>query len=156
MTPSIPVPTDNIYKFSALFGLAIIVSGIFSFAAMYSFSLNTKVKYAEAVLALESKAVRTKLEDDTLAMTNRLIKVTQSNEENANYAIGGFIGVGILLSWFGWMRWYKVIQPRDDQIADLQKLKLEAEIAKLRSETSPSQQSPQTSDKATRRTKARS
>lgn len=155
MTPSIPVPTDNIYKFSALFGLAIIVSGIFSFAAMYSSSLSSKVKYAETVIALESKVARTKLEEDTLALTNKLIEITQSNEKTANIAIGSLIGVGLVLSFIGGVRWYTVIQCRDDQIAGLQIQKLEAEIAKLRAETSPSPHSLQTSDKATRRTKAR-
>ena len=135
MTPSLPVPTDNIYKFAALFGLALVVSGIFAFSAVYTSSLEKKIKYTEAMIELEAKTTRTKLEDDTLAFNRRLVEITQSNEKTANYGLGGLIGLGLVLSVYGAVRWHQVIQPRDDEIAKLQKEKLEAEIAKLRAET---------------------
>ncbi|MBB6558870.1 NAD(P)H-dependent flavin oxidoreductase YrpB (nitropropane dioxygenase family) [Acidovorax soli] len=151
MTPSLPVPTDNIYKFSALFGLALVVSGIFAFTTVYTSSLEKKIKYTEAMIGLEARTTRTKLEDDTLAFNRRLVEVTQSNEMAANYALGGLIALGLVLSFYGALRWHQVIQPRDDEIARLQKEKLEAEIAKLQTEAdrSVSQQPPPPS--ATRR-----
>lgn len=144
MTPSLPVPTDNIYKFSALFGLALVVSGIFAFTTVYTSSLEKKIKYAEAMIALEAKTTRTKLEDDTLALNRKLVEVTQSNERTANYSLGSLIAIGLALSVYGAVRWHQFIQPRDDEIARLQKEKLEAEVSKLRAEVdrSTSQQHP--------------
>jgi hypothetical protein len=152
LTPSIPVPTDNIYKFSALFGLVLIVSGVFSFSATYTLSLEKKIKYVEAMIVLEAKPSRTKLEDDTLALNRRLVEVTRSNEQTANYGLGVLIALGIVLSVYGALGWHKIIQPRDDEITRLQRDKLEAEIAKLRAETSRTTQPP-TSPTSARRSK---
>jgi len=134
MTPTVPVPTDNIYKFACMFGLALIVSAIFAFVSTYTASLDRKVKYSEALILLESKTQRTKAEDDTLAMNKKLIEVTRSNERAANIAIGIVFAVGGILSWSGARRWHRDIQTRDDQLAALQIEKLKAEIAKLRAE----------------------
>ena len=35
MTPTIPIPTDHVYKFHALCGLAILVSALISFVYVY-------------------------------------------------------------------------------------------------------------------------
>lgn len=137
MTPSVPIPTDNIYKFACLFGLALIVSGIFAFVSTYTASLDRKVKYSQSVLELQAKTQKTKFEADLLAMNKRVLEVTRSNENVANVTVGIVIGLGLSLSVFGAKRWYSVIQLRDDRLAALQIEKLEAEIAKLRSETKP-------------------
>ena len=90
MTPSLPVPTDNIYKFSCLFGLALIISSLFAFVSTYTSSLDRKIKYSEVVIPVEAKAQRSKVEDDMLAMNKKLIEVTKSNEsiEGAGISIG--------------------------------------------------------------------
>lgn len=134
MTPTIPIPTDNIYKFSCLFGLALIVSAILSFAAIYTSSLDRKIKYSEAVIALEAKAQRSKIEEDTLAMNRRLIEITKSNEASANVFIAAVLFAGMLLSIYGAGRWRRDIQQRDNRLSQLQIEKLELEIAKLRTE----------------------
>jgi len=137
MTPNLPVPTDNIYKFACLFGLALIVSCIFAFVSTYSASLDRKVKYSEVLIPLESKSQRTKAEDEMLAMNKKLIEVTKSNEKFSNTAIGIVLGLGFVLSSFGAHKWHSVIQLRDDRMAALQLEKLEAEIAKIKGELRP-------------------
>lgn len=134
MQPALPVPTDNIYKFACLFGLVLIVSGIFAFVASYSASLDRKVKYAEVVIPLQAKSPRTKAEDEILAMHSKLIEVTQANERVANIAIGIVMGFGLLLSTAGAGKWSRLVQRRDDTLADLQVRKLTAEVAKLEAE----------------------
>jgi uncharacterized membrane protein YidH (DUF202 family) len=138
MLPTLPVPTDNIYKFTCLFGLALIVSAILSFVSTYTASLDRKIKYMEVVADLETKRERTKTEDGLLAMNRKLVTVTRSNETFANSALGILLGIGILLSSFGALRWYQVIQRRDDKFAELQLRKLEMEIAKLEADTKTS------------------
>lgn len=146
MNTSLPIPTDNIYKFSCLFGLALIISSLFAFVAMYSSSLDRKIKYAEIVIPLEAKTPRTKTEDDILEMNRKLIEVTRSNETFWNQAIGCAMGLGTALCILGAWEWLRKIQPRDDRLAALQVEKLEAEIAKLKAETAkinPPQETPQ-------------
>ena len=126
-----PIPTDNIYKFSCLFGLVLIVSAIFSFVSSYSSSLDRKVKYSESVIPLEAKADRTRAEEELLAMHKKLIAVTKANEEAANWVIAIVFTIGSLLSGFGAWKWHQVVQRRDDRIAELQLRKLTAEVAHL-------------------------
>lgn len=126
-----PIPTDNIYKFSCLFGLVLIVSAIFSFVSSYSSALDRKVRYSEATIQLQAKPERTKAEEDLLAMHKKLIAVTRDNEETANWAIAVVFTIGVLLSGYGALRWHQVVQKRDDQAAELQLRKLAAEVARL-------------------------
>lgn len=135
MQPSLPIPTDNIYKFSCLFGLVLIVSAVIAFASVYSSSLERKIVYVQAVIALESKAERTKQEEENLKLNRLLIDVTKQNEDLANIFLGIIIALGLCLSGSGAMQWHRTIQRRDDQLAELQIQKLQAEIAKIQSET---------------------
>lgn len=134
MPPSVPVPTDNIYKFSCLFGLALIVAGIFVFATSYNSALENKIRYLQVTIPLDAKIDRSKAESDTLSMYTKLIKVTKENEELLSGFVGGLIGVGIMFSFYGAVRWYKKVQARDDQLVDLQIRKLSAEVKKLEAE----------------------
>lgn len=134
MQPSLPVPTDNIYKFSCLFGLVLIVSAVIAIASVYSSSLDRKIVYVQAVIALDSKAERTKQEEDSLKLNRLLIDVTKKNEDYVNIWLGVVIGFGLCLSGFGAMQWHRTIQRRDDQLAELQIQKLQAEIAKIQAE----------------------
>lgn len=131
MTPSLAVPTDNIYKFACLFGLALILVSVFSFVTTYTADLDRKVRYSEIIIPLESKVPRTKVEDDLLAMNKKLLELTQANEKAANSMLGIVLGLGIALSVLGAHSWYKKLQERDDQLVQLQMQKLEAEVAKL-------------------------
>lgn len=134
MQPSLPVPTDNIYKFSCLFGLVLIVSAVIAIASVYSNSLDRKIVYVQAVIALDSKAERTKQEEESLKLNRLLIDVTKKNEDYVNIWLGVVIGFGLCLSGFGAMQWHRTIQRRDDQLAELQIQKLQAEIAKIQAE----------------------
>ena len=131
MTPSLPVPTDNIYKFACFFGLVLIVSGIFSFVAVYSNSLASKVKYMEAIIGLESTATREKADEERFNLNQTLLEITSKNEETAQRAISVVLAAGILLAGYGAWKWKTIVQPKDDRIAQLQVEKLELEVARL-------------------------
>ena len=137
MTPSFTIATDNIYKFACLFGLALIISAVLSFATTYSSNLDRKVHYSELVIPLEAKQPRSKAEENTLQMYKDLLDVTRSNESSTNSAIGLLFGAGLMLSVWGAQSWYKKVQQRDDRFTELQMRKLEAEIDKLVAEVAP-------------------
>lgn len=135
MTPStLSVPTDNIYKFACLFGLALIVSAVFAFVATYTSSLDRKIKYSEVLIPLEAKTQRTAAEEQTLLLNRKLIEITKSNENAAMGAVAICLVAGAVLSVYGAHRWHRDIQQRDDKLASLQVEKLEVEVAKLKHE----------------------
>jgi len=131
MTPSFPIATDNIYKFTCLFGLALIIVSIFSFVSMYTASLDRKVKFMEIIIPLEAMVQRSKADNDLLELNKNLLAVTKENETVANKGVGVILGAGILLNLLGVFLWYRKIQLRDDKLAQLQIMKLEAEVSKL-------------------------
>ena len=135
MTPTLPIATDNIYKFTCLFGLALIIAGIFSFVSMYSASLERKVKYAEVIILLEAKEHRNKADEDLLEMNKKLLEVAKSNDKTGNRLVSAVLGIGIVLSAYGAFLWHGKIQLRDDKLAQLQFEKLEFEVSKLRGES---------------------
>lgn len=132
MTPSLQIATDNVYKFLCLFGLALIVMAIVAFVSTYTASLDTKIKYKEVIISLEANAQRSKADEDRLELNKKLLEIAKSNESFANNMVFAAMVVGIVLSWFGFQLWYDRIQKRDDAVAQLQREKLELEIAKLR------------------------
>ncbi|HXU93297.1 MAG TPA: hypothetical protein VFP33_06520 [Gallionella sp.] len=142
MTPSLPIATDNIYKFTCLFGLALIVVAIFSFVSMYSASLERKVKYMEVVILLEAKEQRSKADDDLLEMNKKLLEIAKSNEKAGNTLVSAILGIGIALSAYGAFLWHGKIQLRDDKLAQLQIEKLEVEISKLQGESASTSTTP--------------
>lgn len=134
MSPSLPVPTDNVYKFACIFGLALIIVGVFSFSTIYTSSLDRKVGYGLTVIALEAKEKRSKEEEDLLALNKKLLEVTRENEKTANTALSAIVGVALAISGLGAKGWYFKVQKRDDRIAELQLAKLEHEVTKLAAE----------------------
>lgn len=131
MQPSLPIPTDNIYKFCCLFGLTLIVATVFTYASVYTASLDRAVGYTEIIIQLEAKESRTKAEDETLKLNKKLIDATTANKKFALNALAMLCGVGLGISGIGGLYWYKKIQRRDDKLAELQLRKLELEVAKL-------------------------
>jgi hypothetical protein len=134
MTPSLAIPTDNIYKFVCLFGLTLLVVAILSFVATYLATLDRKVRYSEVVISLESKTPRTKAEGDTLDMNRRLLEVTQDNEKAARIFFSSLLAIGLFFSVLGGHKLYTKVQKRDDQLVQLQMRKLQAEISKIEKE----------------------
>lgn len=94
MTPSIPIPTDNIYKFACLFGLTLIVTSIVSFVAVYSSSLDKKMQHYQAVVMLEAKTDMSKEDVELLKLNRRMLEITKGNEDAANTFAGVVIAVG--------------------------------------------------------------
>lgn len=138
MTPSLSVPTDNIYKFASLFGLALIVVAAISYMSAYTAALNSNVQYAQAVIAIESKEERTKLEERMLEFNNRLIEVSVSNRSMVTNVMAVVFAIGCFASAWGFTGWVKKIQARDDEVANLQLRKLRAEVEAIEAKRSPS------------------
>lgn len=142
MTPSLPIATDNIYKFTGLFGLALIVASIIAFFSTSNTFLEQQMKHHELAMALEAKTPRSEIDDHRLVIHNALADLANTNRQRVAQIIIGILGVGIALSVIGLWLWYTKIQVRDDKLAQLQIAKLECEVAKLQAELAASNPAP--------------
>ncbi len=133
MESRIPLPTDNIYKFYALFGLLLF---IFGFSAVIYLTKSTNDFMAVAVVDLEElKAVSapSAREAAKKAILTRQIEVAKSDRQGLGYWSEGVAVFGSLLMMLGFSKWHGVVQPRQDEMAELQLTKLRYEVQQLKS-----------------------
>lgn len=131
MEPKLPLPTDSLYKFCALFGLALMIAGM----ALFVINLNT----SNARITLNAEAYYSVSDDDPYKgerqkMYQNRIDVTRKDQEFYKPAIGAIIGAGLAISMFGFTVWGLRVQPIQLKMLELEKEKLELEVAILRKE----------------------
>ena len=131
MRSSVPVPTDNIYKFYSLFGLLIMLSSIFAFVSVYNkytdraFDRYVELEVLNSLKQLDPKQIATK------AALEKQREIDKDNKKFFQIILGYFMGISIVLMSIGFYRWHSKIQPRQDQLLDRQISKLDLEIKLL-------------------------
>jgi hypothetical protein len=128
MESRIPLPTDNIYKFYALFGLLLLIFGLS--ATIYT-TKSTNEFMVTAVVDLEelkSIVLPSIRETARRQILQRQIEVAKSDKEFFRWASSGVGGIGLALMIFGFKKWHVEVQPTLDEIAQLQLLKLRYEV----------------------------
>ena len=128
MTPRIPVPTDNFYKFCALFGTVLFISSFL--ASIYiNTSSNQKVfDVAEQQLELYEDGELSELEKERKKVLEKVLEVTVSSRDHLQWVAVVAICFGSLLMGIGFRVWYQVIQPREDRLINLKIRQLEKEL----------------------------
>ena len=121
MQPNVPIPTDNLYKFQALFGLVLIISGLFAGAYVQLSALEKRYSLARELVE-SSDLIKPEVQKQIL----RQIKTTRYLEMLGGAVIGLAIGAGVLMARSGFKRWGEV-QPVLDELLELQ-------VAKARKE----------------------
>jgi hypothetical protein len=137
MTPSMPIPTDNFYKFAALFGLAILIS--FMVLSIYLPEKFGEPAFKES-LEFEILKSRDSLSTEETIRKNHLetkIKLFDSFARQIVYgsAIIGMFG-GFLFLW-GIIVWWWKVQPKQDELLNLQIEKTKREIQVLEKQLNP-------------------
>ncbi len=131
MESTVPIATDNIYKFYALFGLSIFISSLLTLAYIHiHFNEIIPKEYIE-VETLKVKADLSQEEKIRKDVLERKTNIDVSDKNTFAKILGGFGGLGVLLMIFGFSRWQKRIQPRQDMLLDLQIEKIKREISAL-------------------------
>ncbi|SFU14723.1 hypothetical protein [Pseudomonas marincola] len=135
MQSRIPLPTDNIYKFYALFGLLLI---IFSCGAVIYVSQSTNETVFSTLVEVETlkeqkeptPSVQVKIE-----ALGKLLEVSKANKDFFNKSLGILIGLAVCIAFYGFYLWQTGLQKVIDEtqkvqleIAKLQLLKLQAEL----------------------------
>ena len=139
MESKIPLPTDNIYKFYALFGLLLF---IFAIGASIVSIKNTNDYMYRSYLELEPlKAIEkpSSVEIVKRDMLQRMIDVAKSDKEFFTICLNVLAGISIMLMFFGFGKWQKSVQPLQDELLKLQVEKLRHEVRLL---TAPQTASP--------------
>lgn len=139
MESRIPVPTDNLFKFYALFGLLLFV---FACGALIYVNQTTNTLIFESSVELEglkeqeppSASVIAKI-----AALERMMEVGKSNKRFYDNAIGVLAGIAFWLAVYGFAGWHRKLQPLIDEsqrvqleIAKLQLAKLQLEVDELK------------------------
>lgn len=128
----IPLPTDNIYKFYALFGLALFIfslgAGIYETHATNELVFQTVVEQ-EALKQIQNPSPVD--EARKLILQKRYdIGVTDSKVIRVlliALAVGSFY-----LMIYGFWKWHKKVQPVQNEIAELQRDKLRLEVEQMK------------------------
>lgn len=134
MLDRVPVPTDNIYKFIALFSLVTLI-----FCGWQVISINSMTNavifqnYPE-IEALKSVEERSREQEARLAMLDRQLAVATKDRKLFNEILGGIIGFALLGLFYGFYTWQKDIQPMADAQSKAQLEILHLQMEKLRLE----------------------
>lgn len=127
MTDRLPIPTDNIYKFYALFGMVVLLTSAIMFFVRHEHYRSTSFDNYMQIADLENKeeiSARDKLEIESLVKMRETLKKDKDFElEVYTYAFS----MGMFLSIVGFYFWHTKVQPRQDALIDL-------EIKRLRNE----------------------
>jgi len=135
MESKIPLPTDNIYKFYALFSLLLL---IFSLGGV----LYVQQSANEQVIAIlpdlevlkEAKELSAK-DEITKQILERKLEVVASDRKFFSTVLGGSLALAITGIVYGFRRWHTVIQPLQDEHAKIQLEISRLQLEKLKAES---------------------
>ncbi|MCQ2036578.1 hypothetical protein [Stutzerimonas kunmingensis] len=135
MESKIPLPTDNVYKFYALFSLLLL---IFSLGAFLYVQQSANEQVIEILPELEVlKEVTEPSTKDAVRkqILERQLEVIASDRKFFNRSLGVIIGIAISGICFGFLRWHWVIQPLQDEQAKIQLEISRLQLEKLKAES---------------------
>ncbi len=111
MEDRIPIPTDNIFKFYALFGLLLFVFCSGSIIYVYHSTNELVFQVAielETIQQNQNPSPVDKLKMDVLM---KRLDIAINDRKYECIVIGFFQGVSVLLMFYGFRKWHKEVQP---------------------------------------------
>lgn len=136
MESKIPIPTDNIYKFYALFGLLLIVFSFGSTLYVNKSSNEQMITLLVEIETLRQEQPPTAPQQLRQAIAQRQLDIAKSDKEFFRWALVALGMVGTLGLMYGFGKWHKEVQPVIDESARVQLEIAKLQLAKLRSESS--------------------
>lgn len=131
------VPTDNLYKFSAIFGLILIV-----FGSYMVFKIDTDIYLELDKLAAKESINELKAEQDSISIKVKVDKINFDSEiKNMSRQVNRYpkllvffymlIAIGIVSSFIGFVCWYHKTQKLNDKILEIETKKVENDNQKV-------------------------
>jgi uncharacterized Tic20 family protein len=127
MESKIPLPTDNIFKFYALFGVLLLITSIMG-TIWVSTSTNEKLHSLVKEYELISGSKEEKEQSNLAKVIEIRMKVQTENKKNFTYSLAFISGLSFWLMLYGFRQWHTKIQPKQDEYFDLQLKKLRQEV----------------------------
>ena len=129
MESRIPVPTDNIFKFYALFSLLVFVFSIG--AVLYTNNAANRLVFFAVVEieTLKQDPVPSASQKMRIAALERQLDLSQSDRNFYKVALSFLVTFSIFGIFYGFKKWHMEVQPVIDESARIQ-----LEIAKLQLE----------------------
>jgi hypothetical protein len=137
MESRIPVPTDNIFKFYALFGLLLLVFSCASVLYVNATSNAAIIDSVPELEALKELAAPSRADEAKIAILERKIEITKKDRDFYTKAIAGLMVVAIIAMGYGFLKWHTEIQPVLDETAKVQLEAAKLQLEKMRRELGP-------------------
>lgn len=131
MEKLIPLPTDSLYKFCAMFGLLIIIFCIGSLLYVNESTNNFIFEVAIDYDLLKKNKNRTEIEAAQFDLLEKKFNLIKENKSFYSNSIVLLFVFGILMTSYGFKQWYLLIQPSQDEIIRLTIKKLKQEVGDL-------------------------
>jgi hypothetical protein len=131
MQPSIPVPTDNIYKFICLFGLAVLVGSMLGSVYYISNSNELFMKRDLELTALNAKENLSPVEIKQKAHLEQHVEAIQLDRKISTRLFVACMLVSFFVAAGGFLGWFIKVQPKQDELINLQIEKMRYEIQGL-------------------------
>lgn len=132
MQSRVPLPTDNIYKFYALFGLLLFLSCTYTFVNLQQSYNERAFKRHVELKTLQDLKELNATQSATKEILERQAKIDSSDKEFFLNSIAIFFSIAILLMFFGFHQWHTKIQPQQDEILKRSLDKVDIEIKLLK------------------------
>ena len=138
MENRIPIPTDNIYKFYALFSLVLLIFSIGSIIYSGRTSNAEVSQLAPELIRLGHLKNPTSMDKEMKLVLEKRLQVVKVDRQIYFFLLIALTFISTVGMVFGFDRWHKVLQPKQDRLLDLQirlaELQVRREEAKLRSD----------------------
>ncbi|EJG1014297.1 hypothetical protein OMR72_004603 [Vibrio parahaemolyticus] len=126
------MPTDNIYKFLSLFGLVLTIFGGHLFNSTHNSFNDNLMNYSIDLSKLELIENPNSHEKRQIQMLEKKIELLLADKPFYMGFSSFFTALGLILMGFGFFRWAFYLQPKLDELLELQveKAKIEVKQAK--------------------------
>jgi len=122
------LPTDNIYKFLAIFVLVLILFGGYVFKNTHNNFNDNLFKYVINLSELELIEKPNSHVELQIEALEKKIELLKANKTFYMAFSGMITGLGILIMFYGFTKWHFHLQPKLDELLDLQLEKARAEV----------------------------
>jgi hypothetical protein len=138
MESRIPVPTDNIFKFYALFSLLVFVFSIG--AVLYSNNAANRLVFSAVVEieTLKQDPVPSASQKMRIAALERQLDLSQSDRNFYTIALSFLVTFSIVGMFYGFKKWHMEVQPVIDESARIQLEIAKLQLEKMRAEVGKS------------------
>lgn len=134
MLDRIPVPTDNIYKFYALFSLVALVFCVWASLTLHNSTNEVVYTNLPEIQALKELKTRTQEQELVLSLKEKRIEIARADKKTLTSVLSWLIGFAIVGMGYGFAKWHKDIQPIADAQNKVQLEILQLQLEKLRLE----------------------